>query len=170
MPSVTYKHQPGIHKSGGVVPLAGTEHLYTVDKILWPNAVESYLQEQLVGSSLHLCCGASKLGDVRLDADPKHSPDIVGDASKTGLKDQSFDTVLCDPPYNGIFRWNHDMLSELSRLARKRIIFQHWFVPVDKIGRYRKNHKFNLVNLTCWMPKSYFGRVQMISIFDRVEA
>lgn len=166
MATVSYKNQPAIDKTKGTVPLAGTSHVYTVAKVLWPEAVEEFIQTLLIPQSLHVCCGKSKLGDVRLDFDPDNNPDILADASKLPLADESFDSVLCDPPYNGKFQWNHDLLSELSRVARKRIIFQHWFMPADNEGRWKKWHKFSLTAAYIWQPRTYFGRVQVISVFD----
>lgn len=172
MTTVTYKHQPAIHATRGTVPLAGTEHLYKVTKLLWPAQVERTVASLLLGHSLHVCCGLSLLGDVRVDLDPAVKPDFVHDASnmKDLFGDNSFDTVLSDPPYNGKFQWNHDLLSELARIASKRIVFQHWFIPANKHGLYKKaQEKFQLSELYNWMPKSYFGRVQVISVFDRIE-
>ncbi len=167
--SVTYKNQPAIEATNGTVPLAGTSHVYTVAKLLWPEAVEEFLSGLLKGRTLHLCCGESKLGDVRLDQDAAHSPDVIGDAAHTEFKDRSFETVLCDPPYNGEFQWNHDLLSELARVANSRIVFQHWFIPADDEGRYKKSHRFALTAMYVWQPRTYFGRAQVISVFDGQE-
>lgn len=167
MATVTYKNQPGIDASNGSVPLAGTRHLYKVKAILWPKEVEEVLQKLLVGKTLHLCCGKSRLGDVLLDSDPDNEPDVVADASNPPFDDLSFDTVLCDPPYNGKFQWNHDLLENMARIAKKRIVFQHWFIPANPGGRYKKKVNFKLVKLYNWQPRTYFGRVQVISVFDR---
>ena len=110
MSTVTYKHQPAIHRTRGKVPLAGNSHLYTVSKVLWPEDVEHFLVSALIPNSLHVCCGLSPLGNIRLDLDFNVSPDAVCDASKLPLKDASFESVLCDPPYNNKFQWNHDLL------------------------------------------------------------
>ena len=168
MTTVTYKNQPAIDKTRGAVPLAGTRHLYRVKKVLWPEDVSAVLATLLIPTSLHVCCGRSPLGDMRFDSDPEVKPDIVGDASKLPFDDESFESVLCDPPYNGVFQWNHDLLTELCRVAKKRIIFQHWFIPADSEGRWKKWHKFELRELYCWQPRTYFGRVQMISVFDAI--
>lgn len=182
MSTVTYNHQPAIHKTRGTVPLAGTEFVYTVKKVLWPQEVEDYIQSKLIGYTLHICCGKSQLGDVRLD---RYDPivDVKADAARLPFE-KSFDTVLIDPPYNSKFQWMHDMLNELHRVARKRIIFQHWFSPIDKYGRFKKanvfqlnemvavpvivsdSHEFLLSEMTSWMPRTYFGRMQIISILD----
>lgn len=168
MSTVTYKNQPAIHKTRGTVPLAGTEYLYKVTKKLWPTEVEKFLKTQLLGTSLHICCGLSSLGDVRLDKYAENV-DIIGDAARVPFPNKSFNTVLIDPPYNGKFQWNHDMLSEIFRVASNRVIFQHWYTIADKQGRCKKDHSFILTDVYIWQPKTYFGRVNVISIFDKQE-
>jgi hypothetical protein len=168
MPTVTYHHQPGIHATRGTVPLAGTEHVYTVSKILWPKAVENYLKEHLISPTLHICCGLSTLGDVLLDLYQEHI-DVKANMTRLPFAAKSFNTVLIDPPYNGKFQDMHDMLSELSRVAIKRIIHQNWYSPVDNKGRYKKAHRFHLSEVSIWQPKTYFGRANVISIFDSGE-
>lgn len=169
MSTVTYKNQPGIEKTKGAVPLVGTKHLYTVNKTLWPDEVSDVIQGLLIPKSLHVCSGRSPLGDMRVDLDPLNNPDVIADAANLPFDDESFESVLCDPPYNGKFQWNHDLLCELSRVAKQRIIFQHWFIPADSEGRWKKWHRFQLSALYCWQPRTYFGRVQMISVFDALD-
>lgn len=168
MPTVTYQNQPGIHATRGAVPLAGTSHLYTVKKVLWPESVEAFLGELFIGRTLHVCCGKSRLGDVRLDLN-EPSADIQCDAAdmRGHVGDGEFETVLCDPPYNGKFQWNHDLLAELARVASRRIIFQHWFIPATPQGLYKKaQDKFALTASYVWQPRTYFGRAQVVSVFD----
>ena len=171
MATVTYKNQPAIDKTKGKIPLAGNSHVYRVKKRLWNDSIEDVLKSMFIGSTLHVCCGKSNLGDVRLDVDIENNPDIVCDAANMSdfVSDDSFDTVLCDPPYNGKFQWNHDLLKELARVAKKRIIFQHWFIPANSNGFYKKaNESFYLSDVLIWQPKTYFGRAQVISIFDKI--
>ncbi len=167
MSTITYKNQPAIHATRGNIPLAGTSHLYTVKKVLWPDSIQDFLPTLFIGRTLHLCCGKSLIGDVRIDLDENNNPDIISDAAKLCIMDNGFDTVLCDPPYNGKFQWNHDLLSELARIASKRIIFQHWFIPANKDGLYKKaQEKFYLSQTYVWQGQAYFGRAQIISVFD----
>jgi len=163
--SVSYNNQPAIQATRGAVPLAGNSHVCTVNKLLWPEEVEGLIQDLLIGRSLHLCCGKSQIGTVRLDLN-EPTADIQADAAHTGLDSKSFDTVFADPPYNGEFQWNHDLLEEMARLAKQRIVFQHWFIPANPDGLYKKNHNFHLSNMFVWQPKTYFGRAQLISVFD----
>ena len=169
MSTVQYKNQPGIDKSKGAIPLAGNSYVYTVTKLLWPPDVEKFIEEELlIGKSLHVCCGKSRIGDVLLDL---HEPEVhvTSDAARLPFVSNSFETVFSDPPYNGKFQWNHDLLSELARVANKRFILQHWFSPVNKNGFFKKDHHWILTGLYAWMPKTYFGRMQIISVFDRIE-
>src|SRR3990167_5120505 len=169
MSTVTYKNQPAIERTKGAVPLAGNSHIYTVAKVLWPDSISNFLQTLFIGNVLHVCCGKSPLGNVRLDADISNTPDIICDASNMRgfVKDGEFETVLCDPPYNGKFQWNHNLLNELARVALKRIIFQHWFIPANSHGRYKKaQDKWMLTSTYIWQPKTYFGRAQVVSVFD----
>jgi hypothetical protein len=164
-----YVNQPAIGATRGNVPLAGTTHIYRVKKVLWPKDVESFIETLFVGRTLHVCCGLSKIGDVRLDL-YQGDVDIRCDAANMRgvIGDGEFGTVLCDPQYNGRFRWNHDLLSELARVASQRIIFQHWFIPADRGGLYKKaKERFALSELYNWQPTTYFGRVNVVSVFDR---
>ncbi len=173
MATVSYKNQPAIEATKGNVPLAGNKRPYRVLKLLWPEDVEQFIDSLLLGRSLHVCCGKSKLGTVRLDIDESNAPDIVCDARDMSafVSDGEYETVLCDPPYNGDMQWNHDLLSELIRVSSRRIIFQHWFIPADRDGRYKKaKYSWGLSALYAWMPRTYFGRAQMISVFDRDNA
>lgn len=165
MATVTYKNQPGIDASGGTVPLAGTTHIYTVSKLLWPEAVEEFINGLLPKPTLHLCHGKSSIGDVRLDL-YEESTDVRGDAARLPFKDNEFACILADPPYNGNFQWNHDVLSEMARVAKERFILQHWFIPANKHGKFKKDWGWKLTGLYVWQPKTYFGRVQVVSVFD----
>jgi hypothetical protein len=131
--------------------------------------------------------------------------DVRADAARLPFSDGSFATVLIDPPYNGKMQWNHDMLNELHRVAHTRVIFQHWFSPINERGEFKKAHSFKLTDaavapyldskdvvlavkgddglyatvedqasepfyltdMAYWQPRSYFGRVQIISVLTK---
>lgn len=168
MATVTYKKQPAIHATGGSVPLEGTKQPYTVNALLWPDDVHNWVFKRLKGLTLHVCCGKSEIGHCRVDLN-EIGIDVRADAAHLPFKSQSWDTVLIDPPYNGIFQWNHDMLAELARIARQRIIFQHWFLPVDSNRRFKKSNDFHLTDVAIWQGQTYFGRAQVISVIDRIQ-
>ena len=171
MSTVTYKNQPAIQKTGGHI-YDGTKHVYTVNKVLWPEYVENFLETLFIGRVLHVCSGKSLLGHYRVDkfdcgahlqCDALKMP--FSDAFSDGT--MGFDTILCDPLYNGKFQWNHDLLTELSRIAKQRIIFQHWFVPVDAEVNFKKDHSWKVTSVHLWQPRTYFGRADVITVLDR---
>jgi len=79
-------------------PPIHSEHIYQAS---WrqPSDVDRYLRTHSKGKVLNLCCGQSQLGDVRVDADPQHNPDVLVDMRNLPFEDASFDTVLFDPPW-----------------------------------------------------------------------
>jgi len=167
MASITYKSQPATHQTRGSIPLDGNNRVFTVLSRIWPDEVEAFIDECIVGTSLHMCSGKSTLGDVKLDLN-EATADIRCDASdcREFVADKSYDTVIYDGPYNSRPEWMHNVYSELARIARKRIIVQAWHLMADKKGRYRKDHSFELTSSHVWAPRSYFGRANIIQIFD----
>ena len=55
---------------------------------------------------LNFPCGRSKIG-TRADIDPSVNPDIIADLFNFDFKPNSFDVVICDPPfkYYNRFKW-----------------------------------------------------------------
>lgn len=64
-----------------------------------PEDVDRYLRKQCNGRTLNLCSGQSPLGDIQLDADRQHNPDILADMNNVPFGDRTFDTVVFDPPW-----------------------------------------------------------------------
>jgi hypothetical protein len=92
----------------------------------WTKGEENFYSKLCIGRVLHVCSGKSSFGDVRVDRYEKC--DVRADYRYLPFKDNSFDTVICDPVWgkserldSGIMQW----LSELRRVARKRIVIVH---------------------------------------------
>lgn len=94
---------------------------------IWERDETLFYQYSCKGLTLHVCCGKSLVGNIRVD---RYEPtaDILADYRYLPFRDRSFDTVLCDPPWGkrervdlGVINW----LRELSRVARQRIIIIH---------------------------------------------
>lgn len=85
-----------------------------------PKSVDRWLEGQLIGTSLNVCKGKSTVGDITIDIVRDLSPCIVADLFHLPFPNKSFDTVICDPPfdYYGSLKWIH----ELRRVANRRII------------------------------------------------
>lgn len=85
-----------------------------------PRSVDAWLKNQVIGTSLNVCKGRSTAGDIQIDIVKNLQPTIIADLFHLPFPDKSFDTVICDPPfdYYGSLKWIH----ELRRVASKRII------------------------------------------------
>ena len=79
-----------------------------------------FLAREMIDQTLNVCCGTDRTGHVRLDVDRKMGPDVVADVRALPFKPRSFDTVICDPPFNmfGALKW----ITELRRCARRKVI------------------------------------------------
>ena len=98
----------------------------------------------MIGEALNVCCGMSKVGQVRLDITQHSMRTEAGDLfkAKERVGSRSFDTVICDPPYSYFskFKW----LMELSDIARKRMIVSSPQITL-RIPRFsRKLYAFDI--------------------------
>jgi len=127
----------------------------------WPEDVERFLRERCESPVLHVCCGGSQLGDVRVDADTEREPDVVADMTELPFDDCSFATVLCDPPWKSVDIFDrHGLFYELVRVTELggRIIHNATWVPesdqCEKIGEFRRQDLA-------------FGDASIISVHER---
>jgi len=86
----------------------------------WTKDEEAIYARFLKGFTLHLCCGKSLLGDIRIDVDRRLKPTIVADQNHLPFKDKVFDTALWDPPW--INNQNYRVGFKLAKVVKKRII------------------------------------------------
>jgi tRNA G10 N-methylase Trm11 len=113
-----------------------------------------------IGFTLNICCGADPTGDVKADIDAellRHLKNmriddaeyVVCDVMHPPFRDDSFDTVICDPPFKfyNKFKW----IRQLVDLARKRVILS---VPPVNIH----------LDKTCWEKELYYTETSGIFI------
>lgn len=84
----------------------------------WHPREEKLIHNRCIGTVLHVCNGMSKLGDVTIDLFTNAT--IKGSALALPFKNESFDTVISDPPWN--LGFIPKFWKELKRVARKRVI------------------------------------------------
>ena len=91
-------------------------------KVNWVHTseTEEWLRSMVIGSSLNMCSGMSKVGDVRIDRYEGTNRTRGGDLFKMDILPQSFDTVICDPPFEFYNRF--DWILRLADIARKRLL------------------------------------------------
>jgi len=129
---------------------------------VWNKPVEDFIKEKIKGYSLNICAGLSKLGDVKIDLDPKDKSVIKSDMKKLPFPDCTFDTVISDPPWKiGYFdRWKP--FFECVRVCKVggRIIYNAYWIPWSK--------KVELEGIWVRQDKP-FANTSIISIFKRVK-
>lgn len=89
----------------------------------WPKFTEKFvggLIEQEAGPSLHVCSGASRLGDLKVDRFHPNA-DIKADGRHLPFPDASMGVVVCDPPFK--MKGNHlveaqALFNELLRVVK----------------------------------------------------
>jgi len=94
----------------------------------WPDRIEKLIRSLVKGSVLHVCSGDSKIGSVRIDL--YKSADIKADMYHLPIRPQSFDTIVCDPPWNIPYHKRHRLLFELRDVLKPggRLILNAFFL------------------------------------------
>ena len=82
----------------------------------FPEIVEQKIREFVVGRTLHVCSGWSSLGDVRIDLYER--ADICADMRFLPLVDESFESVVWDPPYTIPRLSFHNVMNEIIRVTK----------------------------------------------------
>ena len=132
---------------------------------IWPIGLIERVFE-LIGKPetiLEPFAGTSKLG-VSIDLNCNVHPNIVADAQKLPIKDESFDCVLLDPPYSDIYVQHYSDLDQRIRRTKPKFGFYKAFTEA---GRVVKKGGF-VVLLHTLIPKNLgrdrFRRVATIGI------
>ena len=83
----------------------------------FPTSTEDFIKKHAKGKILHVCCGSSNLGDVRIDRwkqeNQKSDGFIIADMFHLPIKPQLFDTVICDPIWNLGYHVRHKLIWQL---------------------------------------------------------
>jgi hypothetical protein len=125
---------------GGVEqPHISNEVLHT--NWIQPGSVEDWLQSIALGRTLNVCCGNSRVGDVRIDTDPNTNRTQAGDVFKMNYEPGSFDTVICDPPFSYYSpKYGQKWLLQLSHIAKKRLILSSGTIALNNLlPRFKAN-------------------------------
>jgi len=77
----------------------------------WPDQIEDFIKKHIRGYSLHVCCGSSDVGDIKIDKYVQGSNIINADMLELPFKRETFDTVICDPPW------------ELDYIKRNKLLY-----------------------------------------------
>jgi SAM-dependent methyltransferase len=95
----------------------------------WPREIEAKIKDLCEGKVLHVCSGESTIGDVRIDLEKK--ADVKASMFNLPIRPESFDTVLCDPPWELPYHKRGRLLRQLRDALKPggQLIFNCFWFP-----------------------------------------
>lgn len=66
---------------------------------VWNNDVDTFVRSLIQGRTLNACAGKSTIGDIKIDLDPANKSVLKADMRDLPFENESFDTVVQDPPW-----------------------------------------------------------------------
>lgn len=129
----------------------------------FPERTEKFIKSKSSGKILHVCCGSSKFGDVRIDIEPQDKGVIKADIFHLPIKEQSFDTVICDPPWHIPYHLRTKIHYELRDACKMGgiIIFNAPWVPNIKHCR--------LLDIFVGLRSFTMANISLITIYQKYQ-
>ena len=128
----------------------------------WPHCIEDFFRLRIENKySLHVCCGQSSLGDVRIDIDPRSQRTHEGDMNNIPFENNSFDVVFGDWPWklNYFARWKpfYEMIRKCK--VGGYIIINCTWQPFSKSVVLKE------MFVRCDFP---FGQASLILVYEKI--
>lgn len=127
-----------------------------------PHDIRNFLSSNLFeGRVLNVCSGPSPLGDVRVDVDERHDPDVVADIHNLPFEDNAFETVYVDPPFSLYAYPDGYWPREVWRVAKDKLILES---PGKRVTLPRTNKSWFLAEPN---PGASLMAVKLFQVFER---
>jgi len=129
--------------------------------------LKRWFEERMRGETLHLCCGLTHFDNaVNIDIDPNAEADIVADMFNLPVRHESFDTVICDPPYRLAIDkralWVRCILEPLKKRRGSRILLKTDFIPYF-------GPTWTLKELVVYQGGRYWAPVSLLLYYEWVD-
>ena len=128
----------------------------------WPEDVTNEVEQLLEpGTTLNICAGSNRLGDVKIDLDPQKADVQKGDMRALEFLDESFDNVIIDPPWKLGYYQRFRPFYEAVRVTKigGLIIYNATWIP----------HSDQCELLNVYVRRdSHWGNVSVFSVFRRL--
>jgi len=129
---------------------------------LWDKDISDFVESKINGYTLNICAGLSKIGDIKIDLDPRDPSVIKADMKKLPFDDNTFDTVIEDPPWKiGYFdRWQP--FFECIRVCKVGgiVIYNAYWIPQSKYAELKELYI---------RQDNAFTNTSIISIFEKIK-
>lgn len=132
----------------------------------WSKETDYWLSKQCIGRTLNFPCGKSTVGTIKADIDKQFYPDVIADLLNidTWPKEWtkfSFDTIICDPPFEFYGNQRMKWLLPLAERTKKRLILSTPAYMIYLPKRIWKREFYLTVNRSNFMIRHW-------QIFDRL--
>jgi ubiquinone/menaquinone biosynthesis C-methylase UbiE len=128
---------------------------------IWNKTVEDFIRRKVRGYSLNVCAGKSAIGDVKADLEPQAEGVIKADMRSLPFEDNTFNTVISDPPWKIGFYQRMKPFFECVRVCKVkgRIIYNAYWIPTSKLVRLEE----------VWVRQDAdWSNTSVISVFKKV--
>lgn len=129
----------------------------------WPKEIEDFIASKIEGYSLHVCCGESTIGDIKVDKYINRENVVKADMYDLPYKDETFDTVICDPPWELPYHKRPKLLWELCRVLKKngKLIFNAFWWP--------KSKTLEVEEWWVGLPKSAWRNISLLIVARKIK-
>ena len=130
---------------------------------IWNQTVEDFIKPFVKGYSLNVCAGKSSLGDVKIDLDPHDRTVIRGNMIALPYPDNTFDSVIQDPPWKIGFYQRMKPFFECVRVCKigGNIVYNAYWIPTSKIVKLKG----------IWARQDAdWTNTSIISVFEKITA
>lgn len=129
---------------------------------VWNKTVEDFVKTKCKGRVLNVCSGVSSIGDVKIDLDPKDKSILKGDMRNLPFDDNSFDTVVQDPPWKIGYYERMTPFFECVRVCKVNglIIYNAYWIPTSKYVKLLE---------TYIRKDDPWGNCSVISVFKKIK-
>lgn len=131
---------------------------------VWNGDVISFVSKWIKGYSLNVCAGKNPICDINLDLDPKDRTILKGDMRLLPFDDNTFDTVVSDPPWKIGYYERFRPFFECVRVCKigGRIVYNATWIPMCPSGDVELKE--------VWVRQdSNFTNSSIICIFKKVQ-
>lgn len=129
---------------------------------VWNKAVTEFVKSKLKGYSLNVCAGKNPICDVNVDLDPQDPKTGQADMRNLSFPDNTFDTVISDPPWKIGFYQRMKPFFECVRVCKigGTIIYNAYWMPTSKFVELKE----------IWVRQdTEWSNTSMISVFQKIQ-